>query len=116
MDKLKKILGSIIAIPFGLLLLGFGVGTSGYLPDHVLLLVDESSGEYFPAFESFEESGRKLMTAEEAREKDYEPNHEAKENSAFFEDRGSVSRRFLSNLGLFPKKQSRWNEDGTWNH
>jgi hypothetical protein len=113
-NALIKVLSYALGVPLVLLAVGFGIGTSGYLPDHALLIVDKSSGVYYPAFEEFQTSGRVVMTAAEAREHNYKPDEQSKERSAFFEDRGSVSRRLLASFGILPKKEPRWNEDGSW--
>ncbi|MBN8577401.1 MAG: hypothetical protein J0L66_10695 [Cytophagales bacterium] len=129
MNKLKQFGIYILIAPIILLWIGFGIGTTSFCPDNTLLLVNEDKKEYYapPCImtEGFDDADKikmfamltnlKVLTDKELKGKALKPNTDCRDKEGFIEDGRSLSGGLLEKIGLLPKFQSRWNDDGTWN-
>lgn len=128
MAKILTAITLIIGIPFILLIIGFGIETTNTCPDHALVLVDEKSKEYYAppcliesgydSVDEIEEFAQivdmVVMTKGEAKKNKYSSNRDCADENGFIEEGRSLSGSLLEKIGILPKQNSRWNDDGTW--
>jgi len=115
----KKIATGIFVIIVVVIGIGFAADTIQPMPNHAKVIVDQDTKEFF-AHPYFEHNKLPLptkpavITAREARDQGYEPNNDCREQGFFYQDTGAWIWSWAEAANLI-KRQSRWNDDGTWN-
>jgi hypothetical protein len=117
MQKLLRALQGLVAIGGVLLFLGFGIGSTQTVPLFAQVYLDDDTREYFAPPCLSQDSGRRLRSAtlRDARDVDYRPNADCRDEGSFVQDGRSLSGGFLERIGILGPLHSRWNADGSWN-
>lgn len=115
-DRVKGWAASILAASAGLLLLGFGIGTSPAMPGYAVVFVDDGSKSFIApqcekiwrgkATETFDLMRR--TTASEAEKLHYKPDYDCIQTGAFAQDGPSLSGLLLEKIGILPRKKYWW--------
>jgi hypothetical protein len=87
--------------------------------NHAIIVVDDAARTYYAA-PYFQQRGKKKpIGAREARYGEikgegYSPDRDCREGEYFFDPQAPLLLTWLRNVGGV-SRQSRWNDDGTWN-
>lgn len=130
---MKKVGGTLKQIGLGILGIVFFIGimlmgsSTGYtMPNNAELMLDVQAKEYIspPCLADMDKGDVEdkilkreyvVSTSREAKDMDYSPNKDCRDQGGFTQDGRSLPFALLEKVGLFPKLKSRWNANGTWN-
>ena len=108
-----------ILVPLGMLgfvyFLGFGIGSSKYMPDNAFVYVNDDTKILFAPPCVSEVTGLRLMTASEAHRLAYKADRNCVNEGSYYQEMRSLSGQLLVKLRILEPLPSRWNEDGSWN-
>ena len=142
MERVFRVLGTVLVVVVFLAMIGLGIGTMQPMPDNAVVLLDPLEETYIapPCLEfsaeqeaEFSRLTRDVFTFEDsidvfeditelryadaarARHLKFRPDPDCRDQGAFTSDGRSVTGLVLQNLGVLPEKPRRWTDDGDWN-
>ncbi len=135
MDKIRQYLTNAAFGVGCLIILGFGISSSGSAPRHAFVAVDTSSKTYFGpncmsvvppgwmadghslgTLSDLEAAGYVMATLETVRDARFGPDPDCRDSGEFISEGRSLTGDLLEAIGILGPIPPRWNADGTWNY